>query len=319
MIGRAWHAWTSSTSMAPMAVHLTRGWPSTFPGMAFQGGALHRAGPAGARGGKRAAPSFRRRGSSDPGDRRLGDRRGTCLDMAGLTRPHMADPADRGQARCAVTRHRIRPCVGAGYCIDRIYGGQRCALPAQRLDRPRDAGCRTRWTAALDRPDARWRSSAAVRPAWKLRGWPAAARAIAVTLLRGGSTRLGGQVLLAAKGRMAQGHDRHRRLARRRSSRHFGADRAPEQAISDAGPREDAGRCPRRRRWWQPAASPMTSLPRERRRRAGRLTRLGPAVRAAVEPAAQTSCSMTRPAAHAALISTADWLAAKPASRRSRW
>ena len=44
------------------------------------------------------------------------------LDMVGMTRAHMADPhivrkvADGAE-------DRIRPCVGAGYCIDRIYEG----------------------------------------------------------------------------------------------------------------------------------------------------------------------------------------------------
>lgn len=44
------------------------------------------------------------------------------LDMAGMTRPHIADPhivskLERGE------EHRIRPCVGAGYCLDRPYRG----------------------------------------------------------------------------------------------------------------------------------------------------------------------------------------------------
>lgn len=43
------------------------------------------------------------------------------LDMVGMTRAQMADPylvakIERGE------EERIRPCVGAGYCIDRIYG-----------------------------------------------------------------------------------------------------------------------------------------------------------------------------------------------------
>jgi 2,4-dienoyl-CoA reductase-like NADH-dependent reductase (Old Yellow Enzyme family)/thioredoxin reductase len=44
------------------------------------------------------------------------------LDMVGMTRAHMADPhivakIQRGE------EHRIRPCVGANYCLDRIYQG----------------------------------------------------------------------------------------------------------------------------------------------------------------------------------------------------
>ncbi len=45
-----------------------------------------------------------------------------CLDLAGMTRPHIADPhilakLARGEEA------RIRPCVGAGYCLDRPYRG----------------------------------------------------------------------------------------------------------------------------------------------------------------------------------------------------
>ena len=45
-----------------------------------------------------------------------------CLDMVGMTRAHIADPylvskLSNGE------EERIRPCVGAGYCIDRIYVG----------------------------------------------------------------------------------------------------------------------------------------------------------------------------------------------------
>jgi len=46
-----------------------------------------------------------------------------AVDVVGMTRAHMADPhiaakLQRGE------EHRIRPCVGVGYCIDRIYQGQ---------------------------------------------------------------------------------------------------------------------------------------------------------------------------------------------------
>ena len=45
------------------------------------------------------------------------------LDMVGMTRPHMTDPhivrkIEAGQ------EDRIRPCVGATYCLDRIYEGR---------------------------------------------------------------------------------------------------------------------------------------------------------------------------------------------------
>ena len=44
------------------------------------------------------------------------------VDMVGMTRAHMADP--HIVAKIAAGREQeIRPCVGAGYCIDRIYEG----------------------------------------------------------------------------------------------------------------------------------------------------------------------------------------------------
>ncbi len=44
------------------------------------------------------------------------------LDMVGMTRAHMADPHIVRKVS-AGAEDRIRPCVGAGYCIDRIYEG----------------------------------------------------------------------------------------------------------------------------------------------------------------------------------------------------
>lgn len=44
------------------------------------------------------------------------------LDMVGMTRPHMADPYIARKVM-AGEEHRIRPCVGATYCLDRIYEG----------------------------------------------------------------------------------------------------------------------------------------------------------------------------------------------------
>jgi 2,4-dienoyl-CoA reductase-like NADH-dependent reductase (Old Yellow Enzyme family)/thioredoxin reductase len=44
------------------------------------------------------------------------------LDMVGMTRPHMADPHIVAKVK-AGQEHRIRPCVGATYCLDRIYEG----------------------------------------------------------------------------------------------------------------------------------------------------------------------------------------------------
>jgi 2,4-dienoyl-CoA reductase-like NADH-dependent reductase (Old Yellow Enzyme family) len=45
------------------------------------------------------------------------------LDMVGMTRPHIADPYIARKVREG-REDRIRPCVGATYCLDRIYEGR---------------------------------------------------------------------------------------------------------------------------------------------------------------------------------------------------
>lgn len=45
------------------------------------------------------------------------------LDMVGMTRAHLADP-HIGRKVMEGREEEIRPCVGAGYCIDRIYEGR---------------------------------------------------------------------------------------------------------------------------------------------------------------------------------------------------
>jgi NADPH-dependent 2,4-dienoyl-CoA reductase/sulfur reductase-like enzyme len=45
------------------------------------------------------------------------------LDMVGMTRAHIADPHIANKI-AAGREHEIRPCVGATYCLDRIYEGQ---------------------------------------------------------------------------------------------------------------------------------------------------------------------------------------------------
>jgi len=45
------------------------------------------------------------------------------LDMVGMTRPHMADPHIARKV-AAGEEERVRPCVGATYCLDRIYEGR---------------------------------------------------------------------------------------------------------------------------------------------------------------------------------------------------
>src|SRR3546814_20585668 len=44
------------------------------------------------------------------------------LDMVGMTRAHLADPHIVNKIAAGRERE-IRPCVGATYCLDRIYEG----------------------------------------------------------------------------------------------------------------------------------------------------------------------------------------------------
>ena len=91
------------------------------------------------------------------------------LDMVGMTRAHIADPHIVRKIEAGI-EDRIRPCVGATYCLDRIYegGGALCihnaatgreaTIPHVIMPRGRAAGP--------------W-SSAPARQAWRPRGfWP---------------------------------------------------------------------------------------------------------------------------------------------------
>jgi 2,4-dienoyl-CoA reductase-like NADH-dependent reductase (Old Yellow Enzyme family)/thioredoxin reductase len=115
------------------------------------------------------------------------------LDMVGMTRAHIADPhiarkVAQGQ------EHRIRPCVGATYCLDRIYEGGEAlcihnAATGREASIPHDPG----------------RSAAPLRvvvvgagPAGLEAARVAAARGHGVTVLEAAS-RAGGQVSLLAQ------------------------------------------------------------------------------------------------------------------------
>jgi len=166
------------------------GLAENFPGMAFPSapyvklaGAVKRAS---------GLPTFQSARLSDPATADWAVGQG-LLDMAGLTRPQMADPhlvakLKRGE------ESRIRPCVGAGYCIDRIYGG-RDALCAHNVSTGREE------TLPHAIPPA-----AEAKRAVVIGGGPAGMEAARVLSLRGhrvtlheAGPRLGGQILLAAR------------------------------------------------------------------------------------------------------------------------
>ncbi len=116
------------------------------------------------------------------------------LDLVGMTRAHIADPYLVNKMT-AGDEHRIRPCVGAGYCIDRIYGEGE-ALCAHNV-----ATGREKTVAQAIEP-----SSSPGRKVVVIGGGPAGLEAARVSAERGhnvvlfeANSELGGQVRLAAQ------------------------------------------------------------------------------------------------------------------------
>jgi 2,4-dienoyl-CoA reductase-like NADH-dependent reductase (Old Yellow Enzyme family) len=137
-------------------------------------------------------PTFQAARLSDPATADWAIAQG-LVDMAGLTRPHIADPhLVRKLLRGEETR--IRPCVGAGFCIDRAYAGKD-SLCVQNASTGRET--------SLPHEIARATHSKRVTV---IGGGPAGMEAARICALRGhdvtlheAGARLGGQILLAAR------------------------------------------------------------------------------------------------------------------------
>ena len=119
------------------------------------------------------------------------------LDMVGMTRAHIADPHIARKV-AAGREHEIRPCVGATYCLDRIYEGNealcihnpatgREATMPHVVARSDGAAGRRSWWSAPARPASRRRGS---RP-----------RAATQVVLFEAADQPGGQIRLAARAR----------------------------------------------------------------------------------------------------------------------
>ena len=116
------------------------------------------------------------------------------VDMVGMTRAHIADP--HIVAKLARSEeHRISPCVGMGYCIDRIYQGKD-ALCIHNAATGREATM-PHQVPPTRVPGAKSSSSVAGSAGWRRRG-SQQLRGHEVVLLEA-TDRLGGQVNLAAK------------------------------------------------------------------------------------------------------------------------
>ena len=88
------------------------------------------------------------------------------LDMVGMTRAHIADPHIVLKIMRRRARAQIRPCVGATYCLDRIYEGGEALCIHNRCDRTRSQDRRTPSEGRPNPPRASWWSAPA-RPGSK--------------------------------------------------------------------------------------------------------------------------------------------------------
>lgn len=116
------------------------------------------------------------------------------LDMVGMTRAHIADPHIVAKVM-AGEEHRIRPCVGVTYCLDRIYEGHE-ALCAHNAATGREATM----------PHVIARAAGGAKRVVVVGGGPAGLEAARVCAERGhqvtlfeAQPKLGGQVRLLAQ------------------------------------------------------------------------------------------------------------------------